>query len=143
MEKHKNYIISIIGSIRDKYKKYLENELAKHGIKGILSTHGSILAVLYKNNGKLKVTEIAKKCEKAKSTMTELVQKLEKNGYVEKIRCAQDRRSVYVHLTQKAYLIQNDFVDISKNLLEKVYQGMSLENQEKLLDLLFQVNENF
>ena len=97
---NQKYIIGLIGSIREGYNKFLEKELDKKGITGLVSSHGAILSVLYKHNGTLPVLQIADLINRTKSTVTELIAKLEKNEYVIKKPNPDDKRSTLIELTK-------------------------------------------
>ena len=57
----KDAVIGLIGSLREKYSRFLEKELKVRGIKDIAGSHGAIFACLYQSGGRMKVMEIAKK----------------------------------------------------------------------------------
>lgn len=50
--------------------------------------------------GPLKLSELARKHLRSPNNLTVIVNNLEKNGLVERRRCATDRRITFVHLTQ-------------------------------------------
>ncbi|WP_395090492.1 MarR family transcriptional regulator [Armatimonas sp.] len=49
--------------------------------------------------GPLKLSELARKHLRSPNNLTVIVNNLEKNGLVERRRCATDRRIIFVHLT--------------------------------------------
>jgi len=140
---HKNAVIGLIGSLREGYSRFLEKELKACGIQGIAGPHGSIFNCLYHSGGQMKVMEISAKIGRSKSTVTELVNKLESFGYVTKINCRDDGRCVYVKLTEKGKTIQKDFEAISKKLMERAYKGFSEEEKELLVKGLEKMRNNF
>lgn len=135
-------IIYLISNIRKSAHSFLEGELVKHGIKGLVVSHGSILYFLYKNNGQMKVTEIAKKIDRTKSTTTILINKLEKSGYVKKINSDSDKRSIDVVLTDKGKEIKDIFLKISNKLLSKVYKDIPEKNRGIIISSLEKILEN-
>ena len=50
--------------------------------------------------GPLKLSELARKHLRSPNNLTVIVNNLEKNGLVERRRCATDRRIIFVHLTE-------------------------------------------
>lgn len=139
----KNAVIGLIGSLREGYTRFLEKELRACGLKGIAGPHGSIFNCLYHNGGQMKVMEISAKIGRSKSTVTELVNKLEVCGYVTKTDCRDDGRCVYVILTDKGKAIQKDFEAISKKLIERAYKGFSEGEKEILVKGLEKMRNNF
>lgn len=138
-----NCIISIISGIRRKANEFLERELAVCGIKGMCPTHGAILSLLYLNNGKLSMKEIADLIGRDKSTVTHLINKLVEHGFVKKEKCSADCRVTYIVLTEKARRIEKDFFRISDKLLETAYKGFSPVEKEQLAALLAKLHKNF
>ncbi|AHV97644.1 MULTISPECIES: MarR family winged helix-turn-helix transcriptional regulator [Paenibacillus] len=70
-------------------------------IPGALSTpHARALKSLT-DNGNLSIKELSLHTENRSSAVTQLVDGLEKNGYVERIRSTADRRTVTVSITPK------------------------------------------
>ena len=136
-------IIGLIGSIREKANYFLEYQMKEKGIKGLLPAHGSILKALWVNNGTLQMNELANFTGRSKSTVSELVTKLEKAGYVSKESCHQDRRVNNVSLTPKSMAIEKDFNTISQQLVNTFSEGFSNDELEFLLKLLVRVQNNF
>ncbi|MCT4509838.1 MAG: MarR family transcriptional regulator [Tepidibacter sp.] len=143
MNKYRNYIIGNISTTRKKYQKFLENELKEHNIDNIVPSHGSILSVLYKNNGRLTMKEIASLIRRDKSTVTSLCNKLVSFGYIKKEKCEQDRRVTYITLTQKGIDIKPEFEEISKKLIDTAYKGFTQEEEETFIYLLNKISKNF
>ncbi len=139
----KNAVISLIGSLRERYTKFLEKELKSYGIQGLAGSHGAIFSCLYRRGGQMKVMEIAERVGRSKSTVTELVNKLESLGYVTKVTCPVDSRCTYVQLTDKGRAVKKDFDAISKKLIEKAYKGFTEEEKEVLLAGLEKMRKNF
>jgi DNA-binding MarR family transcriptional regulator len=135
-------IVSLISKIRDSANKFIINEMDNWGIKGLVPSHGDILFALLKSE-KLTMKELAKKIHKDKSTITVLVNKLIKQGYVEKTRDIEDNRVVFVTLTEKGRGLK-DMVDaISKDLVAKVYKDISENEKEDLITTLIKIKSNF
>jgi MarR family transcriptional regulator, organic hydroperoxide resistance regulator len=143
MSDKKNAVIALIGSLREGYNKFLEKELKANGIEGIVGSHGSILGCLFRNEGRMKVLDLAKNIGRSKSTVTELVNKLENLGYVEKATCRIDGRCTYVMLTKKGLAVQKDFEKISKKLITTAYKGFSEDEKEALIGSLEKMRKNF
>jgi MarR family transcriptional regulator, organic hydroperoxide resistance regulator len=139
----KNAVIGLVGSLRERYNKFLEEELKVCGIQGIVGSHGSIFGCLYQSGGQMKVMELARKTGRSKSTVTELVNKLESLGYVNKINCCVDGRCTYVVLTDKGRAVKKDFDMISRRLIDKAYKGFTEEEKEILVQGLEKMRRNF
>lgn len=143
MTKNKQYTIYFISKAKKRATKFIEEELKKRGINDLSHSHGSILSVLYKNDNGLKMKEIANLIGKNKSTVTELVNKLVKLGYIKKEKSQADKRVTLITLTDKGKGIRDIFDAISQNLIETAYQDFSKEEEETFLRLLKKLYTNF
>lgn len=137
------YIVYFISKTRKKMIKFIEKKLKEKGLKDLVPAYGNILTVLYDNNGKLSMNEISKLIGKDKSTVTLLVNKLSKLGYVKKEKCKEDKRITYVIITTKGKEIEEKFDDISKEVYLTAYKNFSDEEKKLLLKLLKKLNNNF
>lgn len=140
---NKNLVISQISKIRSEVFDYIECELRKRGIEGLVVSHGNILDILYDNNGKLTMKEISGGINRSKSTVTQLVDKLLKSGYVTKEADLDDKRISYIVLTEKGLRIKNDFREISENVIREFFKDFTEGETEILLTLLDRVIYNF
>lgn len=116
--------IARISKIADKAHRFIIQELEKRGIYGIVPSHGGILSFLYSHDD-ITMKELAEKIHRSKPTVTVLVDKLVALGYVLKEKSDTDSRVTYIRLTEQGKAFQKDFQEISQNLNERVFQGIS------------------
>lgn len=79
------------------------------------------------------MTEIADTIHRERSTVTTLVSKLIKLGYISNKKDSNDSRSSIIYLTEKGHGLKTGFEEILQNLYEREYEGISSE--ENLLHL--------
>jgi len=137
------YIVYFISKTKKKMLNYIQKQLKEKDLNDLVPSYGNILTVLYDNDGKLSMKEIGQLIGKDKSTVTPLVNKLLRLGYIKKEKCKEDRRITYVKITEKGKEIENKFNDISKEVYSTAYKGFSVEEKEELLKLLKKLNNNF
>lgn len=116
-------------------------ELEKIGITGLSTSHGDILAMLSKGE-RIPMKEISRRIDRKKNTVTVLVEKLIRMGYVRKQTSEADSRVTFVVLTAKGKSLLPDFNHISALLLEKTYRGFTNEEKKTLIQLLTRVLNN-
>lgn len=136
-------VISIITKIHDRANTLILNELKSEGITGLAPSHGAILNALYQSSEKLRMNDIAEKINKDKSTVTALINKLVKLGYVQREKCTVDTRITYITLTSEGETLKPIFYSVSKTLIDTTYEGISSDEQIKLMGLLEKVLNNF
>lgn len=135
-------IISLISKIREKVNRFIVAEMVKQGIDGIGTSHGDIIYALFKHP-KLTMADISKRIHKDKSTVTALVDKLVRLGYVTKERDREDTRVVYVALSPKGRELEPVFESVSTELLDVFYLNISDKEKEDLLTILEKIYRNF
>jgi len=103
---------------------------------GITPPQGMVLGILSKEN-KLKITELSSKMGLSNSTVSGIVDRLEKQGMVERVRSDTDRRVVYVRISPEFKEMHQGFhIEFEKNIehvmskgtaddLQKVFEGLS------------------
>ncbi len=141
MSNYNNYmsaILSLISKIHEKGNRFIIEELKNNGAEGLVPSHGDILVCLYKNS-KMTMKDIANCIHRTKPTVTVLVDKLEKLGYLKREASNEDNRSTNIVLTQKGEDFQTTFEKISKNLNEMLYKNLSPEESELMEKLLRKV----
>ncbi|MFZ7134401.1 MAG: MarR family winged helix-turn-helix transcriptional regulator [Eubacteriales bacterium] len=88
----------------------------------ITAPQGMVIGILA-HEGKMKIGELSEKIGLSISTVSGIIDRLEKQGMVERVRSQEDRRVVYVDLTK-------NFKDISKNRfchMEKMFDSIMNE----------------
>lgn len=134
--------VSLISKIRGKVNRFIVSEMTKHGIDGIGTSHGDIIYALF-TAPRLTMADISRGINKDKATVTALVDKLVRLGYVTKERDSGDSRVVYVALTPKGSGLQPVFETISKDMLDRFYSNITDDEKENLLRILKKINNNF
>lgn len=135
-------IISLISKVRENANSFIIAQMEAWGIKGLVTSHGDILCELFEND-KLSMKDLTERIGRDKSTVTVLVDKLLKQGYVEKARDDEDNRIVFVTLTEKGKELKPMFETISKELIATAYNEISQEEKERLIETLTKIKNNF
>ena len=137
------YIVYFISKTKKKMVKFIERKLYEKELYNLVPSYGNILTVLYDHKGTLSMKEIGTLLGKEKSTITAVVDKLEKLGYVSKIKSEKDRRTTYVCLTEMGKDIEKKFEDISFDVQSTAYNNFTQEEKREFLRLLKKMNQNF
>ena len=128
-------ILSLISKIHEKGNKFILQELNSNGITELAPSHGDILAILYQHS-KLTMKEIAEKIHRSKPTVTILVNKLEKFGFVKREKSSEDSRITYIILTSKSKDFKPIFEKISKDLNKMLFKNLANNEVQLLGELL-------
>ena len=133
-------MLSLVSKVHEKGNRFIVEELKNNGAGGLVPSHGDILVCLYKN-GKMTMKDIANCIHRTKPTVTVLVDKLEKLGYIKREASDEDSRSTNIVLTQKGEDFKVIFEKISKELNKMLYKNLSPEESELIEKLLRKVQE--
>jgi DNA-binding MarR family transcriptional regulator len=134
--------ISVIGKIKDGANNIIVRELEARGHAGLAPSHGEILMILLFQGEKTK-TDIASAIGRERSTVTTLLQKLNRLGYIDSRVNEEDARSTIVFLTEKGQAMKTDFVEISEKIYERQYRGMTKKQIDSLRMCLLKMQKNF
>jgi len=85
---------------------------------------GRILFALLQKDG-VPMKELSKKTLLRKSTMSELLDNLERAGYIKRVQSTEDRRKTLIQLTEKTRRFQNTYIKLSAEMTELFYNGFS------------------
>lgn len=127
-----DHIVALISRVREQANNLIVAELEKSGHSGMAPSHGAILQALFAR-GPMHMSALAEAIGKQKNTVTTLVGKLERAGYVTKAPAQQDSRVTLVSLSDKALAAKADFDAISHTLLNAVWGDMPQADREALV----------
>ena len=80
--------------------------------------------------------DLSNKMYLAFSTTTDLVDRMEKNELVQRIRDEQDRRVVRIHLLSEGERIIQEVIEKRQNYLRDLLQDFEVDEAQELLELL-------
>ena len=131
-------MLSLVSKIHEKGNCFIVEELKKNGAKGLVPSHGDILVCLY-NQDKMTMKDIADKIHRTRPTVTVLVDKLEKLGYLKREVSTEDSRYTYICLTKQGLDFKPIFEQISNDLTDMLYKNLSDSEADILEELLRKV----
>lgn len=124
-------LLYLISQVRMQAFRYLEAELQKAGLPDLPVSFGDVLFVVARHQP-IEMQEIGLALRKDKSTMTNVVNQLEKRGYVIRTRHPEDRRRVRVELTAQATEALPAFLKISRRFNRRLMRGFQPAEREVL-----------
>ncbi|ALX48234.1 MarR family winged helix-turn-helix transcriptional regulator [Lentibacillus amyloliquefaciens] len=136
----------------EKQLRYISGMIKQNGRK-ILNhypiTSPQFIALQFLIDGDLTIGELSNKNGLAFSTTTDLVDRLEKNELVERIKDTSDRRVVRIHILTKGRTIIEEVIQKRQHYLGEVLENSSIDQTEALNEMLthlyeemHQVNDN-
>ncbi len=98
-------------------------------------TEFAVLELLF-HKGDQPIQQIGKKVLLSSGSITYVVDKLEKKQLLTRKSCPKDRRVTYAVITAKGTELMNEIFPRHKQAIEKIFSGLSAEEQSQLVDLL-------
>lgn len=108
---------------------------------GLTRAQWSVLAYLKRSNG-LRQNELAELLEIRPITLVRLLDRLEKNMWIERRDDPNDRRAKQVFLTEKVQPIVNQMHEIALSVRAEALSGLSEPEQEEFLRMLLLLRGN-
>lgn len=126
--------IFLISKVCQKLIINLQKAFSESGIE-VTPIQGMLLFFLQKNDGS-SLTQISQGLMLENPTVTGLIDRLEKLGYVKRSDHPSDRRVYLVHITEKGKKVANKALPIVKKLNEEIKKGYSKEEVENFKKIL-------
>ncbi|WP_071395518.1 MarR family winged helix-turn-helix transcriptional regulator [Bacillus tuaregi] len=102
---------------------------------GLNPTEFAVLELLY-HKGDQPLQQIGGKILLASGSMTYVIDKLEKKGYITRIACAEDRRVTFAQITESGKKLIEQVFPSHRNEIERIMSVLSSEEQETAIDLM-------
>ncbi len=114
----------LITQIKQIQGRVFEKLLQKAGIDAFNGAQGRILYVLWQED-RLPIRELATRTGLAKTTLTGMLDRLEKEGLILRCNSASDRRQIHIVLTQQARMHYDTYEAVSEEMNRIFYRGFS------------------
>jgi DNA-binding MarR family transcriptional regulator len=106
---------------------------------GLTPSQYNILRILRGEGNPLPILEIAERTVTVVPGITGLIDRLESAGFVQRRRCEEDRRVIFVALTAAANKILAELDEPIRKLNAEVHGALSAKEIDKLIELLAKV----
>ncbi|HRX16300.1 MAG TPA: MarR family transcriptional regulator [Spirochaetota bacterium] len=130
----------LISKIHQVSGRIFNRILQEEGINGINSAQGRILFALWEQDG-IPITTLSKKTMLERSTLTGMLDRLERGNFICRKPSPDDRRVLLIHRTDKDRDLERKYKQISESMCDLFYKGMSKDeinlfeaNLENILD---------
>jgi DNA-binding MarR family transcriptional regulator len=124
--------------------RIFSKKLKDYGIE-ISPGQGRILFALWQEDN-ISITELTRRTQLSKSTMTDMLDRMENDGLIERKTSDMDKRRTLVQLTEATRKLHEKYLAVSKDMTELFYRGFSDEDmdlfEEYLQKLLLNLTES-
>lgn len=115
-----------ISKIKQLGDRVFEKILTAQGIEAFNGAQGRILYVLWQEDG-VPIKTIAERCGLAITSLTTMLERMEKSGLIIRQQDSGDKRKTLIFLTDKAKAMKEDYDAVSDRMSAIFYQGFTEE----------------
>ena len=130
-------LIFLVFTAQLKLKTYLKNVLSEAGVT-ITPAQSAILFLLKKKNGQT-MSELSQVLSIDNSTLTGLVDRLERAGFVKRNAGRLDRRASHVFITDRG----NEEIDLAQGVIRRVNEQIKADFTEREVDAFKKILKSF
>ena len=130
----------LMAKIRQVGGRLFEQMLKDYDIE-INSAQGRIMFALWQADN-ISISELVKKTQLKKSTLTSMLDRLEKMGYVRRQHSKKDRRKILIKRTNKDKNLESRYVELSQEITKLFYKGFSKNEIDRFENDLAKILDN-
>ncbi len=108
---------------------------------GLYKGQPPVLQALWEQEG-MTQSELAERLERSPSTITKMVQRMERSGFLERRSDPDDERISRVHLTDLGRKVQSDVESVFQTFAAEAFAGFSEEELAQLHTMLQRIHRN-
>ncbi len=120
-------------------KRFAESKMAKN--KQFSKLSGPRMGVLFivQESGKIRMGDLANKLMVAPRTVTDLVEGLERDGFIKRVADPQDKRAMLIELTATTKPNMVKISSLRKAFVEEIFSVLNNDEQCQLVALLSKI----
>ncbi|SFB07092.1 MarR family transcriptional regulator, 2-MHQ and catechol-resistance regulon repressor [Lentibacillus halodurans] len=120
-------------SVTERVKK----DISRYHMK---TSEFAVLEALY-HKGDLTVKQISEAVLINTGSMTYVIDKLEARDLLERRPCKNDRRAVYIHITDEGRQLMDDIFPKHQKAIEEIFQNVTAEEKKAAIDILKRIGQ--
>lgn len=127
--------------VMNKMMSSIQNELTQQWKDLEINDTEFLVLFALDANGPLTIQDIGQKINMTSGTMTYVIDKLEKKAYIKRVRCSEDRRRIYIELTDDGKLFWDETIEVHTEHLKNFFSHVSDEEMVQLTNLMKKVGK--
>lgn len=93
-------------------------------------------------NGKLTIQDIAERISVTSGNMTYTIDKLEKRNYLQRIRCSEDRRRIFIDFTQEGSDFWDEIIVDHMDYLNELFSDIDSKDLIQTINYMKQIGKS-
>ncbi|MGH8300333.1 MAG: MarR family winged helix-turn-helix transcriptional regulator [Steroidobacteraceae bacterium] len=138
-------VAHLVGQVRTEVLAALERELTADRLVadiGVTAAQFIVIARLAATDRKKSASDLCKEMSYDAGAMTRMIDRLESKGLIRRARCPQDRRLVYLEMTEQGRAVYPRLRELSMAIQNRFLRGFSRADTRQLEGLLGRMLEN-
>ncbi|MBQ6217691.1 MAG: MarR family transcriptional regulator [Erysipelotrichaceae bacterium] len=131
----------LIGQINKLTNRRINELLKEENVREFNGAQGTIIFVLT-NEGPMPIKDIGKATGLAKTSLTSMLDRMEKQGLIEKRENENDKRSTIIALNERAKSYKEVIEKVSQRVSKEYYKGLRAKEVERFEATLQKVLKN-
>ena len=131
----------LISRIKQVGGRLFDRMLSEADVDAFNGAQGRILYILWQKDG-LTISQISAQTSLANTTLTSMLDRMERSGLITRQPSPTDRRALLICLTGKARQLQRDYDRISQQMNNLYYDGFSEEEIQQFEGYLIRILDN-
>ena len=113
----------LISKIKQISERIFDKKLKKYGINDLNTAQGRIIFVLWQNDH-IPIGDLARQTALGKTTLTSMLDRLERSGHIIQKTDEKDKRKTLVCLTDKSKSLKDRYEAVSQEMTSLFYKGL-------------------
>ncbi len=135
-----HFMLPWIGKTMKHIDLFIQSRLSEQGV--YLTRQQVVLMKILHQDGPLPQNDLAFLTDRDKTSLTRLINGMEKKNLVARITSTEDKRVNLVHLTKKGEKVLNETAPLLLAIANELEKGISAEDKETVIRLLKTIQEN-
>ena len=132
---------TLISQVHQVSQRVWYDVLSRRGLEDLAGARGRVIFALW-NEDNIPIKKLVEKTSLDKATLTGIIDRLERDGYVKRIQSPEDKRSTLISRTGKDEIFKSKIAQVSDEQNAIFYKGFSTSEIEEFENYLKRILEN-
>ncbi len=132
---------TLISQIHQVSQRVWYDVLSRNGLEDLAGARGRVIFALW-NEDNIPIKKLVEKTSLDKATLTGIIDRLERDGFVKRIPSPDDKRATLISRTGKDEIFKSKIPEVSKRQNKLFYKGFSTSEIKEFEEYLKRILQN-
>lgn len=132
---------ALISQIHQVSQRVWYDILSRNGLEDLAGARGRVIFALW-NEDNIPIKKLVEKTSLDKATLSGIIDRLERDGYVKRIPSPDDKRATLISRTGKDEIFKSKIPEVSKQQNKLFYKGFSTSEIKEFEEYLKRILQN-